>query len=211
MEDWTIKTPNPIWRLFFKTDRLTEFAALCLTDFIDWRYIHSLVGIFDPACELLLPWTKELCVLLPLYLLSDLPPFPPLPNVHVQYIQTVCVRGGGGELRCRPYSAAILHSVSDQIHNLPNCITTPNKITSEDDIKGLVSLKFLLPWYTIISPFQTRKCSTSGMEPERSGCTTSRHCVTSCTMVLFTSSLSGEPPRHCRVNSMHSETTCNYD
>jgi hypothetical protein len=27
---------------------LTDF-----TDFIDWRYIHSLVGIFDPACELL--------------------------------------------------------------------------------------------------------------------------------------------------------------
>ena len=40
--------------------------------------IHSLmVGIFDPACELLPPWTKELystCELLPLYLLSALPP-----------------------------------------------------------------------------------------------------------------------------------------
>jgi len=42
-------------RLFFKTDLLKDFAALCLTDFIDWRYIHSLVGIFDPACELLPP------------------------------------------------------------------------------------------------------------------------------------------------------------
>jgi hypothetical protein len=44
---------------------------------------------------------------------------------------------------CRPYSAGILHSVSDQMQNLPNYSTTPNKMTSENDIKGLVSLKFL--------------------------------------------------------------------
>ncbi len=40
MDEWTIKTPNPLCRLFFKIDLLAEFAALCLTDFIDWRYIH---------------------------------------------------------------------------------------------------------------------------------------------------------------------------
>jgi hypothetical protein len=45
---------------FFKIDLLTDIAALCLTDFIDWRYIHSLVGIFDPACEMMPPWMKEL-------------------------------------------------------------------------------------------------------------------------------------------------------
>jgi hypothetical protein len=33
------------------------------------------------------------CVLLPLYLLSDLPP--PLPKLNVQYIQTVWLCGGG--------------------------------------------------------------------------------------------------------------------
>jgi hypothetical protein len=62
------KTPNPICRLFFKIDLLTGFAALCLTDFIDWRYIHSWSGIFDPACEQLPPWTKELylCTVAPL-------------------------------------------------------------------------------------------------------------------------------------------------
>ncbi len=78
MDEWTIKTPNPKCRLFFKIDLWTEFAALCLTDFIDWRYIHSLVGIFDPACELLPPWTKELysCTVAPL---SSLWP-PPLPS-----------------------------------------------------------------------------------------------------------------------------------
>jgi hypothetical protein len=47
---------------------------------------------------------------------------------------------------CRPYSAGIVHSVSDQMQNLPNYFTTPNKMTSENDIKGLVSLKFLRPW-----------------------------------------------------------------
>ncbi len=41
MNEWTIKTPNPICRLFFKIDLLTDFAAVCLTDFIDWRYIYS--------------------------------------------------------------------------------------------------------------------------------------------------------------------------
>jgi hypothetical protein len=82
-----------------------------------------MVCIFDPACELLPPWTKELylCTVVPLlYLLSDL--LHPLPNV--QYIQTVCDWGGGGiEMYCGPYSAG----VSDQIQNLQNCFTTPNK------------------------------------------------------------------------------------
>jgi hypothetical protein len=72
-------------------------AALCLTDFIDWRYIHCVCihCIFDPACELLPLWTKEqyLCTVAPLpYLLSDLPP----PILNVLYIQTVCVTGEGG-------------------------------------------------------------------------------------------------------------------
>ncbi len=50
-----------------------------------------MVDIFDPACELLPPWTKEiyLCTVAPLqYLLSDLLPPPPLLKENVQYIQT---------------------------------------------------------------------------------------------------------------------------
>jgi hypothetical protein len=66
--------------------------------------------------------------------------------------------GGGVELYCRPYSAGVLHSVSDQIQNQQYCFTTPNKKrTSKDDIKGLVSLKFHRPWLkmlTEISYFQ---------------------------------------------------------
>ncbi len=83
-------------------------------------------GIFDPACELLPPWTKEL------YLFSDLLPPPPLPKLNVQHIQAVCGCGGWGvQLCCRPYSAGVLHSVSDQIKNLQNCFTTQNKMTSK--------------------------------------------------------------------------------
>jgi hypothetical protein len=72
---------------------------------------------------------------------SPLPPFPMYSTVYRQ-----CVTGGGGvEMYCGPYSAGVLHSVSDHVQNLQNCFTTPNKMTSEDDIKGWVSLKFLRP------------------------------------------------------------------
>ncbi len=41
MDEWIIKTPNLKCLLFYKIDLLTDFAPLCLTDFMDWRYIHS--------------------------------------------------------------------------------------------------------------------------------------------------------------------------
>jgi hypothetical protein len=88
-----------------------------------------MVCIFKPACELLPPWTKELylcTVAPPLYLLSDLLPPPPLPDVH--YIETVCdCRWGVGcvEMYCGPHSAEVSLSVSEQIQNLQNCFTTP--------------------------------------------------------------------------------------
>jgi hypothetical protein len=55
-----------------------------------------MVGIFDPACELLPPWMKELYLCtVALYLLSDLLPPPLLPKLNVQYIQTGFGWGGG--------------------------------------------------------------------------------------------------------------------
>ncbi len=85
--------------------------------------IHSpIVVIVDPACELLLPWTKEIytCVLLPLSSTFSLT-YPPPPSQTKCTIYTdseVCgFEGGRGvaELCCRPYSPRVLHSVSDQI------------------------------------------------------------------------------------------------
>ncbi len=105
MDESTTKTPNPKCRLFFKIDLLTDFAALCLTDFYRLEIRSIMVGIFDPACELLPPWMKELykylCTVDPLPFLWHPPPPLPLPKLNVQCIQTVCgcgegESGGGG-------------------------------------------------------------------------------------------------------------------
>ncbi len=104
MDEWTIKTPNPICRLFFKIDLFTDFSC-CPHRRRNYN-----------------------CVLLPLYLLSDLPPF--LNKMSSIYRQCVALRVWGWEgveLWCRPCSAGVLHSVSDQIQNLQNCYTIPNK------------------------------------------------------------------------------------
>jgi hypothetical protein len=124
MDEWTTKTPNPICQLLFTIDLLIDFAALCLTDFIDWRYIHLHICIFDPACEQLPPWTKNNTVTLVPFLWP--PPPPHSQTKCTVYTDSVCDWGGGGdvELCCRPYSAVVLHSYG-QIQNLQNCYTTP--------------------------------------------------------------------------------------
>jgi hypothetical protein len=74
MDEWTIKTPNPVCRLFFQLT-CNRICGILFHRFYRLE-IHSLmVCIFDSACELLPPWTKELylCTVAPLlYLLSDL-------------------------------------------------------------------------------------------------------------------------------------------
>ncbi len=98
-----------------------------------------MVGIFDQACELLPPWTKELylrnytCVLLPLYLLSKPPP-PPKYTYSI-YRQCVAV-GGGGVLSC------VVDHILQEFNTLflirfrTYKIATPpqTKMTSKDDI-----------------------------------------------------------------------------
>ncbi len=145
MDKLTIKTPNPICRLFFKIDLLTDFAALCLTDFIGWRCIHSCL-VFSTQLVNCCPHGQRnyICVLLPLYLLYDLPPN----YMNSMYSMWLWGGGGGGvELCCRPYSAGVLHSVSDQIWNLQNCFTTPKQLPVKTT---LVSLKFLRPWLQVL-------------------------------------------------------------
>ncbi len=95
MDEWTIKTPNPICRLFFKIDLLTDFAALCLTDFIDWRYIQSWL-VFSTQLVNCCPHGQRnyTCVLLPLYLLSDL--LPPSQTKCTVYTDSLCLGGEGG-------------------------------------------------------------------------------------------------------------------
>ena len=125
------KDTKPYMSAFLKIDLLTHFATLCLTDFIDWRYIHSVVCIFEPACELLPPWMKELylCTVAPLlYLLSDLLPPPPLPStVDTDSVWLWGGGWGGVETYGWPYSAGVLHSVSDPIQNLPKLLHHPKQ------------------------------------------------------------------------------------
>ncbi len=81
-----------------------------------------------------------LCAVAPLlYLLSDL--LPPFPKYSI-YRQCMTVGDGveGVKMYCGPYSAGVLHSVSDQIQNLQNCLPPQTKMISKDDINGLVSL-----------------------------------------------------------------------
>ncbi len=83
---------------------------MCLTDFTDWRYIHSWL-VFSTR-ELLPPWTKELyytCVLLPLYLLSDLPP--PSQSERTVYTYSVWL-SGWGVLSC------VVHHILQEFNTL---------------------------------------------------------------------------------------------
>ncbi len=122
--------------------------------------VHSLtVGIFDPACELLPPLTKELylCTVAPLPSLWP-PPAPPLPKLTVQDISGIyrqCVvwkEGRWGVLNC-----AVDHILQEfyTLFLTRTCkIALPpqTKVTRKDDIYRLVSLKFLRPcplWYMI--------------------------------------------------------------
>jgi hypothetical protein len=110
-----------------------DFAALCLTDFIDWRYIHSWLLFSTQIVNYCHHGRRNYtCVLLSLYLLSDLPPSQTKWTVYTDSVWLW--RGGGVELCCRPYSAGVLHSVSDLIQSLQNCFSNPNKMTSKDDI-----------------------------------------------------------------------------
>ncbi len=115
--------------------------------------MHSLmVCIFDPACELLPPLDEGTILVYStvaplLYLLSDLPP-PPLSQC-TGYTDSVWLWGeGGGVLKCTVdhilqefYSLFLTRFRTYKIASPPQ-----TKMTSKDDIKGLVSLKFLRQW-----------------------------------------------------------------
>ncbi len=129
------KDTKPYMSAFLSVDLLTEFGAFCLTDFIDWRYIHSWF-VFSTQLVNCCPHGRRNYMVLVyccplLYLLYDLLPHPPPFPMYSLYKQCGTCGGGGGwwgVLKCTvDHSAGVLHSVSDQIQNLQNCFTTPNK------------------------------------------------------------------------------------
>jgi hypothetical protein len=90
------KDTKPNMSAFLSFDLLTDFAAFCLTDFIDWRYIHSWF-VFSTLLVNCCPHGRRnyTSVLLPLYCTFSLTssPLPPFPMYGI-YRQ--CVTGGGG-------------------------------------------------------------------------------------------------------------------
>ncbi len=92
------KDTKPYMSAFLSVDLLTDFAAFCSTDFIDWRYTHSWFVFLTQLVNCYPPWMGRnyTCVLLSvaplLYHLSDLLPSPPFPMYSI-YCQ------GSGVLR----------------------------------------------------------------------------------------------------------------
>ncbi len=133
---------------FLSVDLLTDFAAFCFNRFYRLEIHSFMVCIFDPAWELLPPMDEGtiwyLCTAAPLlYLLSDLLP-PPMYSIYRQ-----CVTVGGGGWRCSAdhilqefYTLFLTRFRTYKIASPPQ-----TKMTSKDDSMGLVSLKFLRPWY----------------------------------------------------------------
>jgi len=70
---------------------------------------------------------------------------PPSQTKCTVYTESLFRGGGGGEWCCVANILQEFYTVSDQVQTLPNYFTTPNKMTSENDIKELVFLKFLRP------------------------------------------------------------------
>ncbi len=100
----TIKTPKPKCRLDW-----------FLIEFIDWRYTQS-CWYFK-----LLLWTSAPIT----FSLVHLPSLPVWISTGV-CIYTVCNTGGRDRVVWRAYTG-VIHCVFDQIPNLQNCFTTPNK------------------------------------------------------------------------------------
>ncbi len=103
MAQITVKTLNPKCRRYW-----------CLIEFIDWRY--------DQSCWYFrsLLWSSSTLT----FSLVDLPGV----WISTGYVFIQCVTGGRGwdQVVWRA-STGVIHCVFDQIPNLQNCFTTPNK------------------------------------------------------------------------------------
>ncbi len=151
------KDTKPYMSAFLSVDLLTDFAALCLTDFIDWRYILSWF-VFLTKLVNCCPHGRRNYTLLVYCCPSTVPSLwppsvsPPMYSIYRQCV-TVGVRGWGGGgvggvLKCTVdhilqefYTLFLTRFRTYKIASPPL-----TKMTSKDDIKGLVSLKFLCPW-----------------------------------------------------------------
>ncbi len=139
------KDTKPYMSAFLLVDLVTDISAFCLTDFIDWRYIHSWMIFFQLVNCCPHGRRKYTCVLLPLYSTFSLTSSPLLKET-VQYDSCVAVVEGGGRLNCTvDHILQVFYTLFLTKFRTYKIVSPPQKMTSNDDIKGLVSLKFLRP------------------------------------------------------------------
>ncbi len=138
---------------FLSVDPLKEFAAFCLTDFIDWRYIHSWFVFSTQLVNCCPHGQRNYTVLVYCcpYTVPSLWPPPPYPpsqcTVYTDSVWLVGGLGGGGgvELYCGPYLQEFYTLFLTRFKTYKIALPPQTKMTSKDDIKGLGSLKFLRP------------------------------------------------------------------
>ncbi len=146
------KDTKPYMSAFLSVDLLTDFAAFCLTGFIDWRCIHSWF-VFSTQLVNCCPHGRRKYNLLVYWCTSaSTGPslWPPSPSPPSLYVQCVTVGGWGGVLKCTVdhilhefYTLFLTRFRTYKIASSPL-----TKMTSKYDMKGLLSLKFLRPWCT---------------------------------------------------------------
>jgi hypothetical protein len=158
MDEWTIKTQNP--SAFLSVDLLPEFAAFCFTDFLDWRYIHSWFVFSTQLVNCCPHGRRNYMVFLycgPSTVPSLWPPHPSPPSQCTVYTDSVLLWGVVGgcwnilwTIFCRSFTLCFWpDSKPTKLIHHPQ-----TKMTSKDDIKGLVSLKFFRPWFNPILTHQ---------------------------------------------------------
>jgi hypothetical protein len=89
------KDTKPYMSAFLSVDLLTEFVAFCLTDFIDWRSIHSWC-VFSTQLVNCCPHGWRNYMLLVHCCPSTVPSLWPPPPFPVYSINGQCVTVGGG-------------------------------------------------------------------------------------------------------------------
>ncbi len=97
------KDTKPCMPAFLSVDLLTEFAAFCLTDFTNWRYIHSWF-VFSTQLVNCCPHGQRNYMVLVYCCPSTVPslwPPPPSPfPMYSLYRQCVTCEGWWGVLKC---------------------------------------------------------------------------------------------------------------
>ncbi len=131
---------------------VNRLCGILFNYFIDWRYIHSWL-VFSTQLVNCCPHGRRnyTCVLLPLsctFSLTSSPSSPPFPMYSIYSTTDSVWLWGGGVLKCTVdhilqefYTLFLTRFRTYKVASPPQ-----TKMTSKDDIKGLVSLKFLRPW-----------------------------------------------------------------